>query len=175
MNNLIVYLLNFRNSFFDFFAPYLGFIKIFSATISALLFLGIIYCIIKLNFINTKIENYMDVFKTGNLPRRRAARAWLQIKKKLQMGDEENFKLAVTEADKLLDELLKIGGYEGKNIEDRLKKINAAQLSNINDIWSAHKIRQRIEAEPEFHITRQETELIINIYKKSFQEMGLID
>lgn len=175
MKNLIVYLLNFRNSFFDFFVPYLGFIKIFSATISVLLFLGIIYCIIKLNLINTKIENYMDVFKIGNLPRRRSVRAWLQIKKKLQMGDETNLKLAIIEADKILDELFKISGYKGKNMDERLQQVGPAQLSNISDVWSAHKIRNRIIQELDFHITKQETELIINIYKKSFQELGLID
>jgi hypothetical protein len=175
MNNLIIYLLDFRNLFFDFFAPYLDWIKFVSAIISGLLFLGIIYCVIKINFINAKVENYMDILGVGNLPRRRSARAWLQIKKRLKTGDEENLKTAIAEADKILDELLKISGHEGENMDERLKQLDAAKLSNINDILSTHKIRQRIEAEPEFHITKQEIELIINIYKKSFQELGLID
>lgn len=117
----------------------------------------------------------MDVFGAGNLPRRRAVRAWLQIKKRLKIGDEANLKSAIIEADKILDELLKISGYQGKNMDERLEQVGPAQLSNINDVWSAHKIRNRITQEPDFHITKQETELIINIYKKSFQEFGLID
>lgn len=175
MNNLIIYLLDFRNSFFDFFAPYLGWIKFFSSVISGLLMLGIIFCMAKLNFLNAKIEKYMDIFGVGNLPRRRSVRFWLQIKKRLQIGDEVNLKSAITEADKILDELFKISGYKGKNMDERLQQVDATQLSNISDVWSAHKIRQRIGAEPEFCITKQETELIINIYEKSFQELGLID
>ncbi len=79
------------------------------------------------------------------------------------------------EADRILDELLKKSGYVGKNMDERLGQVNSAQLSNINDAWSAHKIKQRVLKEEDFHINKQEAELIINIYKKSFQEFDLID
>ena len=172
---IITYILNFRDSVIGFFTPYFGWIKLISLIISGLLLWGIIFCIAKLNFINAKIEQYMDVLRIGNLPRRRSIRGWQQIKRKLILGDETNLKLAITEADKILDELLKISGYEGENMDERLKRLDASQLSNISDVWSARKIRSRISQEPDFHINKQEAELIINIYKKSFQELGLID
>ena len=175
MDFIITYLLNFRNLVIDFFLPYFGWIKFISLIISGVLLWGIIFCIAKLNFINSKIEQYMDILHIGNLPRRRSIRSWQQIKRKLILGDEANLKLTITEADKILDELLKISGYEGENMDERLKQLDASQLSNISDVWSAHKIRSRISQEPDFHINKQEAELIINIYKKSFQELGLID
>ncbi len=117
----------------------------------------------------------MDILGTGNLSKHRSIRGWQQIQKRLRLGDEENLKLAISEADKILDELLKISGYQGKNTDERLEQITPAQLANISDVWSAHKIKQRILKEEDFRINKQETELIINIYKKSFQEFGLID
>lgn len=175
MDTIISYLLNFRNSIIYFFTPYFGWIKFISLIISGFLLWGIIYCAKKLSFFNSKIEQYMDILGTGNLSKHRSIRGWQQIQKKLQAGDEENLKLAITEADRILDELLKISGYQGKNMDERLGQINQAQLSNISDAWSAHKIKQRILKEEDFHINKQEAELIINIYKKSFQELGLID
>jgi len=175
MNNLIIYLLNFRDWFFGFFAPYLGFIKFFAAIISIILAAGIVYSIVKLNLINTKIENYMDVLKVGNLSRRKSIRAWIKIKKQLRSGESKEIKAALAAADKLLDELLNLGGYQGKTMDERLKLVEAPQLSNINDVWSAHKLCQRLKAEPEFPLTEKEAALIIGIYKKSFQEWGLID
>ena len=169
------YLLNFRNSTIDFFAPYFGWIKFFSLIISALLLWGIIYCINKLTFINMKVERYMDILGVGNLLKHRSIRGWIQIQRRLKLGDEDNLKLAITEADRILDELLKRSGYMGKNMDDRLSQITSVQLSNIVDAWSAHKIRQRILKEKDFHINRQEAEIIINIYKKAFQEFDLID
>ena len=175
METIITQILNFRDLVIEFFSPYFGLIKFFSLIISGLLLWGIIFYMVKSNFINMKIEQYMDLLAVGNLPRRRSVRAWQQIKKKLESGDETNLKLAITEADKILDELLKISGYKGENMDERLKQLDASQLSNISDVWSAHKIRSRISQEPDFHINKQEAELIINIYKKSFQELGLID
>ncbi|MDP3052963.1 MAG: hypothetical protein Q8N22_03370 [bacterium] len=175
MDTIINYLLNFRNSTIDFFMPYFGWIKFISLIISGLLLWGIIYCVKKLSFFNSKIEQYMDILRIGDLSKHRSIRGWQQIQKRLQAGDEENFKLAITEADRILDELLKISGYQGKNMDERLGQITQAQLFNISDAWSAHKIKQRILKEEDFHINKQEAELIINIYKKSFQELELID
>jgi len=175
MEIVIAYIFNFRDSIIAFFAPYYGLIKFISLIISGLLLLGIIYCVKKLAFVNSKIEQYMDILGMGSLSRHRSIRGWQQIQKRLRLGDEENLKLAISEADKILDELLKISGYLGKNMDERLEQITPAQLSNISDVWSAHKIKQRILEEEDFHINKKEAELIINIYKKSFQELGLID
>ena len=60
-------------------------------------------------------------------------------------------------------------------MSDRLKQIVPAQLSNISEIWQAHKIRNRIVHEPDFKLARGEAWMCIEIYKKAFQEFGLID
>ncbi|MFA5084166.1 MAG: hypothetical protein WC475_02160 [Candidatus Paceibacterota bacterium] len=175
MDAIVNFLLNFRSSVIDFFGPYFGWIKLFSLIISAFLLWGIIHFARKLSFFNSKVEQYMDILGTGNLSKHRSIRGWQQIQKRLQAGDAENLKMAVAEADKILDELLKISGYQEKNMDERLGQITDAQLSNISDVWSAHKINQRLTKEKDFRINKQEAELIINIYKKSFQELGLID
>ena len=102
-------------------------------------------------------------------------KGWAKIQKSLRLGDEASLKLAIIEANAILDELLKISGYVGKNMDERLKQLDSSKLSNLSDVWSAHKVCQRIILEKDFHINKQEAELIINIYKKSFQEYQLID
>ena len=175
MDIIITNILNFRNLIIDFFAPYFGWIKFFSLIISGLLLWGIICTMIKSTFINMKIEQWMDIFKAGSLSKRRSIQGWARIKKKMRLGDEENLKSAIIEADLILNELLKISGYNGKNMDERLSQVGPAQLSNISDAWSAHKIRNRIVKEKDFHINKQEAELVVDIYKKSFQEFELID
>ena len=58
---------------------------------------------------------------------------------------------------------------------DRLKQISPAQLSNINDIWDVHKLRNRLVHDVDFKVAHYEIERAINVYKKSFKEMGLLD
>jgi len=175
MDNIINYFLNFRNTIIDLFGPYFGWIKFFSLVVSGFLLWGIIYCVKKLSYFNMKVEHYMDVLGVGDLLKHRSVRGWVQIQAKLRSGDETDLKSAIIEADKILDEVLKIGGYMGRNADERLTQVGPAQLSNISDVWSAHKIRNRILKEEDFHINKQEAELIINIYKKAFQEFALID
>ena len=143
--------------------------------ISFVLFWLIVYYIARLNLIGERVESFFDVIGKEELSRRRAVKAWKQIQKRLKIGGEAQLKLAIIEADKILDEILKKSGYQGENMSDRLKQITPAQISNIEEIWQAHKIRNRIVHEPDFSILSNEAENIIEIYEKTFKESGLID
>jgi len=168
-------LLNFRDTTIAIFSPYYGWIEFLSVVISGLMIWGILHFMKKADFFNMKIEQYMDIFHVGDLPKHRSLRRWEFIKQNLKKGDEKSLKSAIASADRLLDELLKISGYPGKNMNERLEQVGPAQLSNINDVWSAHKISERIAEEKDFNLNEQEAEMLINIYKKSFQEFELID
>ena len=56
-----------------------------------------------------------------------------------------------------------------------MRQITSEQVSNIGEILQARRIRNRLASEPDFKITPGEAESIIEIYKKTFQEFGLID
>lgn len=175
MSELFSDILRLRESLVDLFISYKGVLQAVSVIVSIGLLGGIIFLVIKLQLVNSKVEKLIDVIGAEALTKRRSVRAWRQIQKRLELGGEANSKLALIEADKILDELLKIAGYKGETMADRLKKITAAQLSNIEAIWQAHKIRNRLVHEPDYHLSDAEARIAINIYKKSFQEMGLID
>lgn len=117
----------------------------------------------------------MDVFHNKDIGKRRSLKAWKQIQKRLKTKEPDQLKLAVFEADRILNEILKMSGYPGKNLDERLEIITFAQISNIEEIRQAHKLRDRIVSEPAFNITPNETAIIIEIYKKVFQELNLIE
>ncbi|KKR88926.1 MAG: hypothetical protein UU85_C0001G0117 [Candidatus Wolfebacteria bacterium GW2011_GWA2_42_10] len=150
-------------------------LEIVSLIISGILLWLTVFLILKTQFIREKTHYFFDVIGEKNLTRRRSLKAWKQIQKRLEANDESNLKLAIIEADKILDEILKMSGYRGDTMADRLKQINPSQLSNIEEIWQAHKIRNRIVHEPDFHIPRGEAWMVVEIYKKALQQFGLID
>ncbi len=149
----------------------LQFISLFISGI----FVGlIIYFNLILNLTGEKIEFWTDVIGSKNLTRRRSLRAWKQIQKRLKAGDANNLKMAVLEADRILDEILKLSGYPGDNLEERMDSATAAQISNIEELRQVHKIRDRLVGEPDFTLTPGEAGIAINIYKKTFVELGLV-
>jgi hypothetical protein len=55
-----------------------------------------------------------------------------------------DWKIAILEADSILDELLEDLGYVGANLGERLKAVPKGSVKNLEAAWSAHKVRNRI-------------------------------
>jgi hypothetical protein len=85
-----------------------------------------------------------------------------------------DWKLAIIEADIILDEALKQYGYAGNSLGERLKSISTTQLGTLNEAWEAHKVRNRIAHEgADFVLTRRIAEETIDRYRRVFNELGV--
>lgn len=85
-----------------------------------------------------------------------------------------DWKLAIIEADIILDEILKEAGYIGMSLGDRLKSISPTQLQSLDDAWQAHKVRNQIaHAGADFILTRKLAEDTIKQYRRVFYELGV--
>lgn len=88
--------------------------------------------------------------------------------------DPNDWKLAIIEADIVLDGLLKERGYAGNSLGERLRSITPSQLSTIDDAWEAHKIRNKIAHQgPDFILTKRIAEETIDRYRRVFAEFGV--
>lgn len=85
-----------------------------------------------------------------------------------------DWKLAIIEADVILDETLKEKGYAGASLGERLRSISPSQLNSLDDAWTAHKIRNQIAHEgADFVLTKRLAEETINRYRRVFTEFGI--
>lgn len=165
---------NFSNSIVNFTYINLSVFRFFSIVISAFFLAIIIYLNIILNLTGEKIEHWIDVVGSENISKRRSIKAWKQIQKRLKIGNQIQLKLAILEADRVLEEMFKLAGYPGRNMDERLVQLTSAELSNIEDIRQVHQIRHRIVREPDFSLTLAEAKQALQVYKKAFIEFGLI-
>jgi hypothetical protein len=148
------------------------YIKLFSLIFSIFLLLLIIILVIKSDRL-WKVRLFWESKGVVNLPKD-FDKAWIAIQRRLAKGDEANIKLAVIEADRMFNRLLYFMGYRDRDMADKLKQMNSAQLSNIEDIWLAHKVRNRIVHEPGHHLTRSEAESAITAFEKAFKEFEVL-
>ena len=92
-------------------------------------------------------------------------------------ADSDNpndWKLAIIEADIILDEILKQRGYAGVSLGERLKSVSPTQLATLNDAWEAHKVRNRIAHEgADFVLTKRVAQETIGRYQRVFNEFGV--
>jgi hypothetical protein len=174
LNNILEYLFLFRERSEEILLPLLPYFKIGSVIVSVLLLYGIFFCIIKTNWITGKIERWVEVLKAGDLTRLRSLRAWKKIQKNMRSESIADWKTAIIEADKILDELLKASGFRGETIDDRFNQITPEFISNTNQIKEIHLFRNRIINEPNFIIRREDAWIAIYTYQKAFEELGLL-
>lgn len=100
-------------------------------------------------------------------PRKKLAKRWEALKKKLQTKNEDQYKLAIIEADKLIDSLLFRMGYRnGKNFGERLGNIPPGQIEDISDIKEAHTIRNRVILEENFKVDKELAEKTLALFEK---------
>lgn len=90
---------------------------------------------------------------------------WKRI---IQQGDHRH---AVMDADNLLDQTLQRMGYRG-NLGNKLKKAEHL-FSNINKVWSAHKIRNNIAHQINFSIEDKTYHSAMLAFKQAFKDLKI--
>jgi len=97
---------------------------------------------------------------------------WLEITQRF--GDSsESWQFAVMSADKLLDAALHDRGVAGESLGDRLKNAKP-YLSNIDSVWRAHKLRNRIAHDHNVAISKRQAAEALKIFKRALADLGAL-
>lgn len=96
---------------------------------------------------------------------------WTKVRARLAKGWESEAKLAIIEADQLLDDLLKRMGYSGETLGERLKQLEEKMLPNIDQVWEAHKIRNNLVHDPDYKLPFNEAKKAIDTYDQTFKHL----
>ncbi|PIQ91980.1 MAG: hypothetical protein COV70_01605 [Parcubacteria group bacterium CG11_big_fil_rev_8_21_14_0_20_39_22] len=156
-------------------ASFLSKITIFSIIISILLIIGIIYSTIRIKQIREEEQKIYGFTPEIESPQNDASKKWQSILEHTSSSNENDWRLAILEADIILDEMLDSMGYRGDTISDKLKQIEKSDFRSIDAAWEAHKVRNRIAHEGvAFKINEREVRRIIGLYEQVFREFRYI-
>lgn len=82
-----------------------------------------------------------------------------------------DFRHAIMDADKLLDQMLSRWGYSGQ-LGDKLKRADKV-FTNINGLWQAHKLRNRLAHELDFNVSADEARKALKQFEAAYRDLGL--
>lgn len=138
---------------------------------------GVIYCALRIWQIRqAEWATFSKIAHTvthEDIPRTQLR--WNRVLEHAQSDDEHKWRLAILEADIMLNELLDLQGYKGETMADKMKQVNRAQFNSIDDAWDAHRARNRVAHEgSESPLTEREKNHVINQYERVFKEFGFI-
>ena len=98
---------------------------------------------------------------------------WSSIEDLLSYGKEMNYKLAIIEADKLLDYVLKEMHFNGETLADRLK-LATFKYPKLRAVWWAHKVRNHVVHDVKYIVKPNETKKVVSLFKKALKELNAL-
>ncbi|MBA3733548.1 hypothetical protein H0W91_04235 [Patescibacteria group bacterium] len=100
---------------------------------------------------------------------------WERVLAHTESLNENDWRLAIMEADIMLDDLLNKLSLSGETIGEKLKSVEKSDFLTIDNAWEAHKIRNQIAHEGQaFALNQREAKRVIGLYRDVFEEFQTI-
>jgi len=151
-------------------------LKTIGSIITILLITIVIYTLIRLFELKKEDKKKftfkeVETIKNGG----EGVERWEVVESHVNSNNPGEWRLAIIEADSMLDDVIKKMGYEGESLGERLKAIDQSDLSSVQSAWEAHKVRNQIAHEGSgFKLDHREAKRIIGLYEKVFKEFKYI-
>jgi len=99
---------------------------------------------------------------------------WSKILRRVKTDTPSEVKLAIIEADRILEDVLERMGYSGKSTGERLERLSTDYVSNIDQLWEAHRLRNNIVHDPNYRLSFSQSKKAITAYGQAFKELEVI-
>lgn len=114
-------------------------------TILALVFFaGIVWISLRAQDVHHKIHDQFAPISVQEVEIKGYAVQWQFVLKHIDSENPAEWKLAILEADNMLDGILEDEGYLGETVADKLKAMSPSRIASYDDVWEAHKVRNQI-------------------------------
>ena len=100
---------------------------------------------------------------------------WVSVLKNVSSDNDGDWKIAVIDADEMLNDLMTDLGFKGDSLGEKLKVADRDKFHSLSAAWEVHTIRNRIAHEGSaFTLTSREAKRVIALYEQIFREFGYI-
>lgn len=154
--------------------------RLIAGIVSLLALIGIVYNFWKLRAINIeeqKIYNPLPETVVGSDESitRQKKEKWEKVLKYLNSNSASDWRLAIIEADVMLEDMLRSKGFAGDSVGDMLKSADKSDFLTLDDAWEAHKIRNAIaHSGGDFQLSEREARRATSLFERVFKEFQII-
>lgn len=156
----------------DFFAGAFSVLKYVVWALSALFIWFIVHLYRKL--VELRGEERKKIYAEKREPISVNNPQWDRVLSHIESINESDWRLAVLEADMMLDTLLDSMNLPGETMADKLKAVDQKDFNTIDNAWEAHKIRNQIAHEGDFILSQAEAKRVAGLFQTVFEEFRII-
>lgn len=156
-------------------AHLLYWLRPYAFVLSIILFCFLIYAWIKTREIQRLENKALNIKPTSQPAVEVVNEKWEKVKAHVSSPNPNDWRIAIIEADAMLDEVLEKAGYRGDSVGEKLKGIEPSDMLTLDEAWEAHKARNLIAHEgSDYQLNDREAKRVIELYRKVFEEFYFI-
>lgn len=100
---------------------------------------------------------------------------WHYILTLIESPNESDWRVAIMEADSMMEEVLKEKGLSGTTVSELLEGAKDSGFRSIQDAWDAHLVRNQIAHDgSDFPLSQVEGRRVIKMFQNFFEELRVI-
>ncbi|MFA5185655.1 MAG: hypothetical protein WC551_04155 [Patescibacteria group bacterium] len=138
----------------------------------ALAAVGVLLLIILAAWGIWKLKRLLTRPEMLGMTREQMLKRWAEVRQTSKMGVMGS-KLALIEADTLLDSGLKSIMMPGDTLGERLK-VACYKYPKLRDVWWAHKLRNQLAHDSSFQITQREAERALDDFERALKVLNVL-
>jgi large-conductance mechanosensitive channel len=151
------------------------FIKLLSTVISMVAIVVVIFSFIRIQEITAEDNKKLGLALSWESEKNQKNIRWQRVEEYMTSLNPSDWKVAILEADNILDEITTRMGYAGTTLGERMKKIPASEFPYLEEAWEAHKIRNAVAHKgTDYALSRSDAEHVINTYYRIFAALGYL-
>ncbi|MFM2357883.1 MAG: hypothetical protein RJA61_620 [Candidatus Parcubacteria bacterium] len=166
-------------NFYEWFLSIAPLLQLTSIVLSALFFVGIINFSRKIARIRREEKEKLypgdETEADDDVVSHIVNKKWERVEQHINSKNSSDWRLAIIEADIMLEELLDTIGYKGEGIGDKLKGVEKSDFLTLDLAWEAHKVRNAIAHEgSNFDLNERDARKVIQMFEEVFREFKYI-
>lgn len=146
------------------------------AVLALVFFAGIIWIGLRAGEIHHKVRDQYAPIPALEVEARGIMVEWQVVLNHINSENPAEWKLAILEADNMLDEILEDQGYVGETVAEKLKVMTPSRIASYEDIWEAHKVRNQIAhgGAIDMELTKKTARDTIAKFENAFKDLGYL-
>ena len=140
----------------------------------ALFFFGVMVYFFKKTswFEKIFLQDFIELTTFSAFGAAKSREAFRKIMERLKTQNEDEAKLAIIEADDLLNESLnKIGHKKEESLGEKLDEVTPDTLPNLKEVIEVHRIHNNIIHDPTYRFDLDEAKRILSVYEQAIQNL----
>lgn len=101
---------------------------------------------------------------------------WIYVLGLVESNSPSDWRVAIIEADSILDDIMNEKGFSGDSLGERLTSARTSGgFINVENAWEGHNLRNKIAHDgANFPISQMEARRAIRLYELCFEEFGIL-